>query len=72
MNDLNLHLKLKIIEHYGGQWRFAAVIGEHESIVSKVMRCQRLLSDEKKRIWAKALRCNVEDIFTDASQTTIK
>ena len=63
MAPLNLALKLKIIEKYGGQWRFAAAVGEHESAISKVLRYQRPLPDEKKRIWAKALRCKPEEIF---------
>ena len=63
MGPLNIRLKLKIIEYYGGQWRFAAAVDEHESAVSKVVRYQRALSDEKKRIWAKALRCKPEQIF---------
>lgn len=63
MNNLNLKLKLKIIEKYGGQWKFAAAVGEHESSVSKVMRYQRPLPESKKKIWARALKCRIEEIF---------
>ena len=56
-------LKVKIIEKYGAQWRFAPVVQEHESVVSKVVRERKELPDEKKRIWAKALDCKVEEIF---------
>ena len=60
---LNLKLKLKIIEKYGGQWRFAAAVGEHESTVSKIIRGQKDLPENKRSIWSKALGCKPEEIF---------
>ena len=60
---MNLKLKLKIIEKFGGQWRFASIVNEHESTVSKVVRNQKILADEKKLLWAKALGCGVEEVF---------
>jgi hypothetical protein len=66
---MNLKLKLKIIEKYGGQWRFAPAVDEHESVISKVIRGRKELSNEKKRIWAKALECRVRDIFNGSSNS---
>jgi len=55
-------LRAKIIEVYGGQWRFAQAIEEHESVVSKVIRGRRKLTPEKKKVWAKALGLKQSDI----------
>lgn len=60
---MNLKLKAKIIEKYGGQWKFAPKVGEHESAVSKIVRGRKHLSQEKKEKWAKVLDCDVEEIF---------
>jgi hypothetical protein len=60
---VKLKVKLKIIEKFGGQWKFAAAIGEHESVVSKVMCGRRPLSEDKQRIWSKALGCKSEELF---------
>ena len=56
-------IKVKIIEKFGNQWRFADEIGEHESKVSMVIHGRRKLNLDQKRIWAAALKCQVEDIF---------
>lgn len=64
MDNRNTKLLLKIIEFHGKQWRFAHAINEHESIVSKVVRQKIELSDGKKQIWAKALNCEVAEIFS--------
>lgn len=60
---MNLKLKLKIIEKYLSQWKFAAAVNEHETIVSKVVRKQRELPEKKKKIWANTLGCEMKDIF---------
>ena len=60
---MNTKLKAKIIENYGHQWRFAAAADVPESLVSKILNGRRELSAENKRIWAKALKCKVSDIF---------
>lgn len=48
-------LKARIIELYGGQWRFAAAIGEREAIVSGVVRGKIKLDPSKQEKWAAAL-----------------
>jgi hypothetical protein len=60
---VNIKLKGKIIENYGHQWKFAAKVDMAESVVSKIINRRRELSVEDKRIWAKALKCKVSDIF---------
>ena len=60
---MNMKLKAKIIVNYGHQWRFAAAAGIPESLVSKILNGRRELSVENKKIWAKALKCKVSDIF---------
>ncbi len=61
---MNFKLKLKIIEKFGGQWRFAQAVNEHECIVSKIVRNRKELSHEKKLTWAKVLGCRVGEIFS--------
>ena len=60
---MNIPLKVKIIENYGSQWKFASVLKIDDSIVSKVVRERKPLADAKKRLWAQKLKCGVEDIF---------
>lgn len=65
MSNPNNKLKARMTEIYGGQWRFAQAAGEHESVVSKVIRGRRELSPEKRRHWAELLKCKPREIFTD-------
>lgn len=60
---MNLNLKVKIIERFHTQADFAQSIGADDSLVSRVVRDRRQLSDEKKTLWAKALGCKPEEIF---------
>lgn len=60
---MNKRLKLKIIEKYDSQWKFAQVVNEHESVVSKVVRAGLKLSPGKKAKWAKKLNCKVNEVF---------
>lgn len=62
---MNRKLKAKIIEHFGSQFGFAQVIEEHETIVSRVVRGHRSLSNDQKRHWAKELKCAVDEIFPE-------
>ena len=62
---MNTKLKAKIIENCGHQWKFAAKMDVPESVVSKILNGRRELSVKDKRIWAKALKCKVSDIFGD-------
>lgn len=61
---MNKKLKLKIIDQYGSQVRFAYENKENEALVSKVIHGWRKLDPEKKIKWAEWLGCKVEDIFT--------
>jgi len=68
-------VKARIMEKFGGQWKFAVAIGEHESNVSRAI-CGRVpLSAEKEEIWAKALNCKRDELFknkTDPSRLRSK
>lgn len=56
-------LRARMIEIYGGQWRFANAINEHESMVSKILLGRRELSPEKRKVWAKALDIKESEIL---------
>ncbi len=43
--------------------RFAAAIGEHEAVVSRVVREKIQLDPERKQKWASALGADVEKLF---------
>lgn len=48
-------LKARMMERYGGQWKFAAAMGEHEAHVSRVVLGKKTLNPEEQNRWAKAL-----------------
>ena len=60
---MELDLKKKILEKYGSQIRFAHAVGESETVVSKVVRGWRSISQQKQEAWAKALECETKEIF---------
>lgn len=60
----NMKLRLKIVEKFRSQTRFAYELGEEEAVVSRVVNGWRKLSPEKQAQWARALGCAVADIFT--------
>ena len=62
-----MRLKLRIIETFRSQTRFAYELGEDKGNVSRIVNGWRQLSPEKRKQWADALGSSVEDIFTDAT-----
>lgn len=52
---MNRLLKGKIVEKFGSQFEFARFIGEHESIVSRVLRGHHTLAVRDRVKWAQAL-----------------
>jgi|GEM_PF-1702599 len=58
---MNMRLKLRIIEQYGTQRKFAQTLGVPESVVSNAVR--GAASPRHKERWAEALNCTVDDIF---------
>ncbi|MCK5507650.1 MAG: helix-turn-helix transcriptional regulator [Desulfobacterales bacterium] len=60
---MNIKLKFRIVKKFGLQADFAVAVKEHESLISRVIRCRRELSEDKKILWAKALDCTVNEIF---------
>jgi len=55
---MNKILKGKIVEKYGSQFEFALAIGEHEAIISRVVRGHHDLTAEERLRWAIALDCD--------------
>jgi plasmid maintenance system antidote protein VapI len=60
---MNKILKAKIVERYGSQVEFAKKIGEHEAIVSRVIRGHHELTTEERLKWAIALGCSNSEIL---------
>ena len=56
---MNKLLKGRIVEKFGTQFEFSRTIGEHEAVVSKVIRGHIILDPYKKKRWAAAL--NIDD-----------
>ncbi len=52
---MNKALKGRIVEKFGSQFEFARAIGEHESVVSRVVRGRLPLDPEKQKKWAGVL-----------------
>lgn len=63
---LNFDLKLKILQEFHSQSDFALFLKANESIISKVVRGRREISDSEKRRWAKALKCTVGEVFPES------
>lgn len=61
--NFNWKLKKQISDKFRHQWRFAAELRIQEATVSKVISGRVKLNDEKQKLWAKALDCDVADIF---------
>jgi DNA-binding transcriptional regulator YdaS (Cro superfamily) len=65
MNNINF-LRARMIEFYGSQWKFAAVIGLHEARVSQVIRGKVRLDTEEQKRWADALGvADIKQIFPE-------
>ena len=62
---MNKKLKLRIIEIYGSQAEFSMRVPDEESIISRIINGRRGLSEERKALWAKVLKCKVGDIFSE-------
>ena len=62
---LNKALKSKIFLKHGTQDNFANKVDERPSVVSKVVNGKRKISIEKKRRWARALGCEVSEVFNE-------
>ena len=60
---MNKKLKAKIVEKYGTQFDFASAIGEHEAVVSRVVRGRRTLSEADRQRWARLLGADSDVIF---------
>jgi hypothetical protein len=70
-DHMNKILKAKIVEKYGSQIEFAKFIGEHEAIVSRVIRGHHDLSPKERQRWAKVLGCDKsQNLFPDQNKQT--
>jgi DNA-binding transcriptional regulator YdaS (Cro superfamily) len=64
---LNKILRLKIVEIYGTQEKFAAAIGRQEAVVSKWVRGIRQPNAHDKGMVARALDCKEKDLWGNTS-----
>ena len=67
---MDLKLKAKIVERFGTQADFSQAVAEDESFISRVIRGRRTLSQDRCRIWAEALGCCEEELFTQTNKTS--
>lgn len=63
-------LKRRAQEKFGTQSDAAMALRISESIMSKVIRGRKKLSDSEKERWADALDCKVSDIFEQTGENT--
>lgn len=59
---MNKKLKAKIVEKFGTQFDFSKAINEHESNVSRVVRGRRELNEKDKKVWAKILEMDINEL----------
>ena len=60
---MNIRLKTKIIEKYGYQWQLAKAVNMPEDKLSKIIHERRKATEEEKRLIAKVLKVQPQDIF---------
>jgi transcriptional regulator with XRE-family HTH domain len=65
MAEINWKLKEKIVDTCGAQADFARLMKLDDTYVSKVIRGRRFLDETTKEAWAKALGCEVWDLWGD-------
>ena len=61
--DMNINLRLKIIEHYGTQERFASASGIQEAIISKLIRKIRTPTFHQDKIISDLLKTPSNKLF---------
>jgi len=59
----NWKLKVKIVERFKTQWRFAQHLGVDSAEVSRVVIGAREISETKKEKWAKELDSTSKELF---------
>ena len=59
------YAKAKAVERHGGQWRFAHVLGVHETVVSRVFNGHQPLNKEEASRWANAIGCGLNEFFSE-------
>ena len=60
---INLKLKIRIIEVFGSQTKFANAVGMTEQKVSRIITGRTPINEEEKIEFALTLNSKVEDIF---------
>ena len=60
---VNMKLKGRIIEQFRNQADFAQAIGISETVVSRVVRGRRELTDDEKHQWARMLKSKPDELF---------
>ncbi len=58
-------LRIAILTEFQTQADFAQHLNVHESKISQVVRGRRELSSDQRAQWAKALDCEIKDIFPE-------
>jgi len=62
----NVKLRKKIKNQFNSQIAFAFHLGEHDSLVSKVIHGWKTLPPERQDRWARALETEREELFNNA------
>ncbi len=65
---MNWKLKVKIMEKFKTQWRFAQAIGKDSSLVSRVVTGATELAQNQKEEWAEALGCSSKELFSGTEE----
>jgi hypothetical protein len=60
----NLKLKLRIIEIFGSQAKFSRKLGIYQPKISWVVTGHWNLDEKEQKMWAEALMCKSEEIFS--------
>lgn len=65
--EKNLKLKAAIVQKYGSQASFSAVIGKSPVFISQVITGAAFLSEIERRLWAKMLGRDEKELFEKAN-----
>ena len=61
----NYDLEMVIRKRFSTFSAFCWVVGESPSVVSRILNGWQKISAKKKKKWARALKCDVRDIFNN-------
>ena len=65
MGRVNMALKIRILERFGSQARFAEAVNVRDELVSRVIHGRRAISEDEIKKWSSVLSVDVLALITN-------